>query len=69
MSDIADRMKQMRNDAVHGNIDLQVDPINMSDFKIIEILLYVMRLNYIGVKPKNIQQMICNLFGYNIYIK
>lgn len=61
IEDIGERLNKLRNDSVHGNIDLQIDPINISDFATIENLWYAMRLKHIGLDKKEIQCAINNL--------
>ncbi|MBU3073870.1 hypothetical protein [Clostridium estertheticum] len=68
IDDISLRMNSMRNDIAHGNLDLKIEPIHISDFGILKILIYVMRLNSMDISVKSIQKGICKLFGYNIYI-
>lgn len=69
IDDIAQRMNSMRNNIAHGNLDLEIQPIHISDFAVLEILIYVMRLNSLSISVKSIQKSICKLFGYNIYIR
>lgn len=66
IENIGERLNKLRNDSVHGNIDLQIDPINVADFSTIENLIYAIRLKGIGLDKKEIQNSIKNLKHYNI---
>ena len=63
IEDICARMNQLRNDAAHGNIDLQIDPVHISDFAILESLIYAMRLKAIGVELEKIQTCLQTMKG------
>ena len=63
IGDICDRMNQLRNDSAHGNIDLRIDPVHISDFAILESLVYAMRLKAIGVETRKIQVCLQTLKG------
>lgn len=65
---ISERMNTMRNDSAHGNIDLNIEPINMSDFATIENLLYVMRLKSLGIGTIDIRKAIRAVRGYNMMV-
>ena len=68
IDNIAERMSIMRNDIAHGNLDLKIEAIHLSDLAILEILIYVLTLNSLNISITSIQKAICKLFGYNIYI-
>ena len=68
IEDICGRMNELRNDSAHGNIDLEIKPIHISDFSILEDLLYVMRLKYMNVDIVNIRKAIKSLENYSIII-
>ena len=63
IGDICGRMNQLRNDSAHGNIDLRIDPVHISDFAILESLVYAMRLKAIGVETRKIQVCLQTLKG------
>lgn len=63
---IGERLNKLRNDSVHGNIDLQIDPINIADFSTFENLIYAIRLMQIGLGKREIQNSIKNLKHDNI---
>lgn len=65
---IAERLSRMRNKIAHGNLDLKIEPIHISDLKTLENLIYIMRLSSLGISKKSIQKGICRLIGYNIGI-
>ncbi|MCH5275047.1 MAG: hypothetical protein J1E65_04345 [Lachnospiraceae bacterium] len=69
IEDIADRMNALRNDSAHGNIDLEIQPIHISDFATLENLLYAMRLKHAGVDLTDIRKGIRDLKNYNIMIR
>ena len=68
IEDICDRMNQLRNDTTHGNIDLEIKPIHLSDFSILEELLYTMRLKDMDIDVMNIRRAIKSLKDYSIII-
>lgn len=63
ISDIAERMRVLRNDFAHGNLDIELRPAHLSDLKILEMLLYVMRLDSIKLEDYEIKRSIKQLFG------
>lgn len=62
---IAERMGIIRNGIAHSHIDLHFDAVHLSDIKIIEELIYAMRLRKIGLSDKECQKAINDLFGEN----
>lgn len=66
LGEISERMNKLRNDSAHGNIDLEIKAVNLSDFNILEDLLYAMRLKHMGVELENIKKAIKDLKRYNI---
>lgn len=68
INDMSQRLSTMRNHIAHGNLNLEIEPINISDLKILESLIYMMRLSSLGISKESIQKGICKLIGYNIYI-
>lgn len=69
IKDIANRMNKLRNDSAHGNFDLEIKPINISDFRTIQNLLYAMRLKKMQIPIISIKKIICAINSYNIYIE
>lgn len=65
LENIASKMNTLRNDMVHGNLDIQLDKEHIFGIEIIETLLYVMRLKAIGIEDRKIQEGIIKIMGYN----
>lgn len=61
--DISIRIGAVRNGIAHSRLDLQLEAIHLADIKLVEKLIYAMRLKKIGIRPKNIQMAIQELFG------
>ena len=68
VDEIASRMNALRNDMVHGNFAVNIEPIYITDIKVIEMLLYAMRLKSIGVDTKSVQCAISDLFDLGILV-
>lgn len=68
IEEISDRINDLRNDTAHGNMDLIIKPIHISDFHTLENLLYAMRLKDIGIDFITIRKCIKYLKDYNIPI-
>jgi len=68
IENIGDRMNELRNDTAHGNIDLEIKPIHISDFSVLEELLYTMHLKNMGIDTINIRRAIKSLKNYSIII-
>lgn len=66
---IGKRMGNCRNGIAHGRLDFLIDPINLDDIKIIEELLYAMRLKSLSIDSTAIQKAINSLFCENMMIK
>jgi len=67
ISEAANRLNAIRNDVAHGNLGFKLEPINIWDYKILECLLYAMRLKRtVHLDSKNAQIAIHNLFGFNL---
>lgn len=60
---ISKRMGRLRNDLAHSNLDAEITPVNLSDIKMMEELIYAMRLKYMGFEPDGIRKAIGRLFG------
>ncbi len=63
---IAKRMEKIRNDLAHCNLNIKLEFINIHDIKLVEELLYSMRLKNLGVSCNNIQKAIDSVKGYNL---
>lgn len=64
--DIAARLGDIRNGIAHNKLDVDVQPITLSDLATAEMLLYAMRLKKTGLSNKDCQKAIIKLFGLNI---
>ena len=69
IEEICNRMNTVRNGIAHSRLDLNLEAVHLSDLKIIEELLYAMRLQYLRVDTKSIQIGIRRLFGERISIE
>lgn len=65
---ICERMGIVRNGIAHSRLDLQFDAIHLSDIKIVEELLYAIRLKHCHIKTVDIQKSINGIFRENIAI-
>lgn len=63
---ICERMGTVRNGIAHSRLDLHFDAIHLSDIKIVEELLYAMRLRHCHVKIDAIRKSINGIFRENI---
>lgn len=69
LDEICARVNKLRNDMAHGNLDLRFDPKHIGDLKMVEQLLYAMRLKAIGVEERNIQNAINTIFKCNLSLE
>ncbi len=65
---ICERMGTVRNGIAHSRLDMQFDAIHLSDIKIVEELLYAIRLKHCHIKTVDIQRCINGIFRENIAI-
>lgn len=68
ISDLSSRMGEVRNGIAHSRLDLQFDAIHLSDIKIVEELLYTMRLKKLKLKTPDIQKAVNDLFVEHVSI-
>lgn len=66
IDDISSRMGELRNSIAHNSLDVDYDAILLADIKIIEILLYTMRLKNLGLSDELCKKAINNLFGLRL---
>ena len=66
IDDISSRMGELRNSIAHNSLDVDYDAILLTDIKIIEILLYVMRLKNLGLSDELCKKAINNLFSLRL---
>ena len=62
------RMGEFRNGIAHSRLDLRYEAIHLSDVRIVEELLYAMRLKKIGLQTSQIQKAISDLFVERIVV-
>ncbi|WP_125116787.1 hypothetical protein [Agathobaculum sp. Marseille-P7918] len=62
ISNLSSRMGEVRNGIAHSRLDLHFDAVHLCDIKIVEELLYAMRLKKLRLKTPEIQKAINNLF-------
>ena len=68
LNDISQRINEMRNDIAHCKLDIDYVPNHINDIKIVEYLIYAIRLKSIGLETESIQKAINALFGLNMAI-
>lgn len=64
VSNFASRMNRMRNDFAHGNLDFNIEPIHVSDIRILEILIYIIILRKMKLSKTIVRNSVSKLFGY-----
>ena len=62
------QMGEFRNGIAHSRLDLRYEAIHLSDVRIVEELLYAMRLKKIGLQTSQIQKAISDLFVERIAV-
>lgn len=65
ISDIASRMNILRNGIAHSRLDLEIEAIHLADIRIIEELLYAIRMKSMGFDALLIKRAINDLFHEN----
>ena len=65
---ISERMGTVRNGIAHSRLDFKIDAIHLSDLRIVQEILYVIRLKNMHLSTKEIQKAINKLFGENFAI-
>jgi len=63
--EISKRMGEVRNGIAHSRLDLNFDAIHLSDIRVIEELLYAIRLKDNAMNVSDCQKAINQLFGEN----
>ena len=66
--DLSGRVGEIRNGIAHSKMDFELDAIHLADIKIIEELIYAIRLKKAGVPDSKIMKGINVLFKENIAI-
>ena len=59
-------MENIRNGIAHSIIDIEFEAVNLCDIKMIEELIYAMRLRQIGLTCINTQKAINSLYREDI---
>jgi hypothetical protein len=62
---ISSRMGEVRNGIAHSRLDLQLDAIHLSDIRVIEELIYAIRLKKLSLNNLECKKAINGLFGEN----
>ena len=65
---ISESVNKLRNGIAHSRLDMEVEPRHVTDIKLIEEMLYVIRLKKLGIEVPVIQKVINELFGYGIIL-
>ena len=60
--EISHRVGELRNNLAHDKLDWSFEAIQISDIKVVEELLYAIRLKQIGLEKDKIREGIKNLF-------
>ena len=60
---IASRMGNLRNGFMHSRLDLEFQAINLADVKVLEKLMYAIRLKTLEKNSETVRRSIGNLFG------
>lgn len=65
--DICSRMSLFRNRLAHGNMNHDIEAIELTDLFIIQVMIYALRLRSIDLKDDEILKCIESLFGEGYY--
>jgi len=63
---ISSRMGVVRNGIAHSRLDMRFDAIHLTDIKVIEELIYAIRMKKSSINNMNCQRAINDLFGENM---
>ena len=63
VDELSSRMGIVRNGIAHSRLDFHFQAVHLSDLKVVEELIYAIRLKYSGINARDIQCAINNLFG------
>lgn len=67
INDISDRINKFRNDMAHGNIDVEITIDHTKDLKLLEIIIFIMIFNYLGISEEKIISKINCLFDIKFF--
>ncbi|MDY4693730.1 MAG: hypothetical protein SO401_09345 [Blautia sp.] len=62
---IPERCNDIRNGFMHSRLDLELEPVNISDINILEILIYVIVLKQY-IEADKVKDAVNDLFGYHL---
>ena len=65
---ISESVNKLRNGIAHSRLDMEVEPRHVTDIKLMEEMLYVIRFKKLGIEVPVIQKVINELFGYGIIL-
>ena len=68
IKELSIRVGEIRNGIAHSKMDFELDAIHLTDIKIIEELIYAIRLKKTGLSEINIKKGINAIFMENILI-
>lgn len=61
VEDVSERLNTLRNGVAHERLDLEIKVEYMSDIKILEALIYAIRLKDVGIEDKTILNCVSNI--------
>ena len=68
INDVCTNINELRNSIAHCNLDFELEARHLDDIKIVEEMIYVIRLHKLGIETKVIQRAIRDLFNEIIAI-
>lgn len=66
IADISISVNKLRNGVAHSRLDLELKPRHLVDIKLVEEMIYVIRLKKIGIVESTIKKSINELFSENL---
>ena len=66
IADISISVNKLRNGVAHSRLDLELKPRHLVDIKLVEEMIYVIRLKKIGIEESTIKKSINELFSENL---
>ncbi len=66
IDEVSISINNLRNGIAHNKLDFEIEARNIAEIKIVERLLYAIRLKNLGLDPKDIQLSISELFGEKV---
>ena len=55
--------QQTQEFLVHGNLGLEINPINVPDIQFLEVLIYAIVLKHVGISPEASRTALGQLFN------